>query len=160
MCRIIYVAILIVFVTQPVRAIIRLSKGSYGRIEVYYSGSWGTVCDDSWDIEDGNVACRELGYAGATSVYQGAAYGRGTGKNLDGERWMYRVRGMASSVKLFVNCLLLPLDDAKAILSVYQTAFSSAHVSRGVETLRECKTVEREASTRLTLGQSITDSLD
>ena len=64
-----------------ISVLVRLVNGgaSYGRVEVHHKGQWGTVCDDSWDINDANVVCRQLGFSRASGATGGAKYGQGSG---------------------------------------------------------------------------------
>ncbi|MEQ2208671.1 hypothetical protein XENOCAPTIV_010861, partial [Xenoophorus captivus] len=51
-----------------------------GRLEVFYNGEWGTVCDDDFSISAAQVVCRELGFMDAVSWSPSAKFGRGEGK--------------------------------------------------------------------------------
>ncbi|KAI8510862.1 regulation of mast cell degranulation, partial [Branchiostoma belcheri] len=55
------------------------STSSQGRVELFHSGQWGTVCDNSWGLSDAHVVCRQLGYPGATEARVRAAFGEGSG---------------------------------------------------------------------------------
>ena len=44
---------------------VRLVGGSYqweGRVEIYLSGTWGTITDSDWSRDDAQVVCRKLGH--------------------------------------------------------------------------------------------------
>ena len=40
-----------------------------GRLEIYYNGAWGTICDDYWNKNNADVACRALGFAASVEDY-------------------------------------------------------------------------------------------
>ncbi|PIK42353.1 hypothetical protein BSL78_20796 [Apostichopus japonicus] len=103
---------------------IRLTGGpteNVGRVEVLVNGIWGTVCDDSWDIIDATVVCRQLGYPGAVRARSSALFGEGSGEGYgegsgggSGEGsvmiWLDNVACKKSSVSL-QDCLKNDIGD-------------------------------------------------
>ncbi|XP_051974982.1 deleted in malignant brain tumors 1 protein-like [Xyrauchen texanus] len=79
---------------------VRLVNGSdfcSGRVEVFYLGTWGTVCDDGWDWNEAAVVCRELGCGDVIETKSGAFFGQGIG-----QVWLSDLQcGTESSVR---NC--------------------------------------------------------
>ena len=47
-----------------------------------HDGSWGTICDDSWDLRDARVVCRMLGFDGALDAPRSSRFGQGSGRIL------------------------------------------------------------------------------
>ncbi|XP_070204002.1 transmembrane protease serine 9-like isoform X2 [Littorina saxatilis] len=85
-------------------ATVRLVDGSHsreGRVEIFHSGSWGTVCDDDWDATDAKVVCRELGFStSAARAYSNEAFGRG---GAGSPIWLDGVQCEGNETRL-VNC--------------------------------------------------------
>ncbi|XP_062572436.1 deleted in malignant brain tumors 1 protein-like [Saccostrea cucullata] len=66
---------------------VRLVGGSNryeGRVEVFHSGQWGTVCDDVANYHVAQVICNQLGFPSTTAAVKGSAY-FGAGR---GQIWM------------------------------------------------------------------------
>ncbi|XP_055987522.1 T-cell differentiation antigen CD6 [Sorex fumeus] len=63
------------------RALRLVAGGSQcaGRVEMLEHGQWGSVCDDTWDLEDGHVVCRQLGCGWAVRVLPGLHFPPGQG---------------------------------------------------------------------------------
>ncbi|XP_041439792.1 macrophage scavenger receptor types I and II [Xenopus laevis] len=66
--------------TAPLVRLVGGSSARLGRVEVLHNGEWGTVCDDHWNLQDGKVICKMLGYTGAAQIYVYAYFGQGLGR--------------------------------------------------------------------------------
>ena len=83
------------YLLSTVRLASSASSPSSGRVEVRYKGIWGTICDYSWDLQDANVVCRQLGYDGALFVPRRAIFGRGAG-----QIWLSRVQCLGNETSI------------------------------------------------------------
>ena len=45
-----------------------LSANGTGRVEIFYHGQWGTICNYGWDMRAAKVFCRYLGYSDAVRI--------------------------------------------------------------------------------------------
>ena len=58
-------------IQNPIRLVINgtVPGENEGTIQIFYNGSWGTICDDYWGYSEAVVACRMLGFSSAVQAY-------------------------------------------------------------------------------------------
>ncbi|XP_068433617.1 scavenger receptor cysteine-rich type 1 protein M130-like [Clinocottus analis] len=86
----------------------KLSDGPHrcvGRVEFFDKGQWGTVCSESWDVNDANVVCRQMDCGNTHKITTAADYGHGTGPTWNNQ---IGCNGMESTLS---QCSQTPFRD-------------------------------------------------
>ncbi|KFZ49607.1 Deleted in malignant brain tumors 1 protein, partial [Podiceps cristatus] len=108
------------------------SSNCSGRVEVFHEQQWGTICDDSWDLTDAQVVCRQLGCGTAVSAPGSAWFGQGTS-----QIWLDDVN-CAGTETILTECRARPWGDHNC--------------NHGEDAGVKCSGVEEPAPVRLVNG--------
>ncbi|XP_029063006.1 T-cell differentiation antigen CD6 isoform X7 [Monodon monoceros] len=93
-----------------------------GRVEMLEHGQWGSVCDDTWDLDDAHVVCRQLSCGWAVQALPGLHFAPGQGR-------IHRDQVNCSGSETYLwDCLGLPgngycghKEDAGVVCSEHQS---------------------------------------
>ena len=77
-----------------------------GRVDVYYNGTWGTICDDDWDFREARVVCRQLGFPDAEAALIDTSVPDGSGPI-----WLAGVYCNGDEPSLF-SCQRYPMENS------------------------------------------------
>eukprot|EP00069_Balaena_mysticetus_P003769 bmy_16546T0 len=66
-----------------------------GRVEMLEHGQWGSVCDDTWDLDDAHVVCRQLSCGWAVQALPGLHFAPGHGRIHRDQHQSWRLTGGA-----------------------------------------------------------------
>lgn len=104
-------------------------------------GQWGSVCDDTWDLEDAHVVCRQLGCGWAVQALPGLHFAPGQGR-------IHRDQVNCSGLETYLwDCPGLPgngycghKEDAGVVCSGELAMLNQGHpgLTVGLLGLREC----------------------
>ncbi|XP_051543862.1 deleted in malignant brain tumors 1 protein-like [Myxocyprinus asiaticus] len=81
--------------SEPLVRLVNGMDSCSGRVEVFYDGQWGTVCDNGWGPLDAAVVCKELGCGDLIAAKTDGYFGQGSG-----QIWMDNVHCKSNDTKL------------------------------------------------------------
>ncbi|XP_055045873.2 scavenger receptor cysteine-rich type 1 protein M130 [Misgurnus anguillicaudatus] len=85
-------------ICEPIVRFVGGVNNCSGRVEIFHNKVWGTICGNSWDMLDAQMACMERGCGNPIATTPTVNYGQGTG-----QIWMDGL-GCTGREASFKNC--------------------------------------------------------